>query len=618
MAGEEFKEKPRKKGITAQTRLIITGLFVSTVFIFLVACFATYSIGQNMNKAYKNFAQVLSKTLAIEGVEVTKELPELAKYDALRTNSISVLKSNDDIAFIIFKDPASKIIYSSKDDYSEQAEKARITVSSPMIVKNGSLTTNAGSVTVGLSGDIMDKVTATSRSSIALVFVLAWFVILGIIYMNSSIITRELRKLHQGVKKISSGEFGYMLDDKDADNEIKELYSAFNDMSERLSKYNEQTIESLTFERNKLESVLMSIVNGVVVCDNHDKVIMVNNYAKRLLEVEEDDILNTQIQDFCDSTGEFCFSDKIAKFKDTPLDEDGSPINFTIEIDQRILKCLISPMFTRSNSYVGYIIIIIDVTKEHEMDQLRSNFISNVSHELRTPVTVLRSYIDTLYNFGNDFDFNTQREFIGVMNQEIIRLNRMVNDILDFSRYEAQNLHLEKTKQDIVEIIEDAVNQVQVLAKEHDLTISIMKEPDLPEIPLNVDSISRAFMNILSNAIKYSPDGKRIKVRAERSRDGEYVEVSVEDQGPGLSEKDQKRVFDRFYRVENATHTVKGTGLGLHLVKITIEKHHQGQVFVNSKEGEGSTFGFRLPINPKEEEREEYIPKHQLPAESEA
>lgn len=619
MTGEEFKEKPKakKKGMAAQTRLIIAGLFASTLFIFFAACFATYSIGENMNKAYKNFAQVLSKTLAIEGVEVTKDLPELAKYDALRTNSVSVLKSNDDIAFIIFKAPDSKIIYSSKDDYPDQADKARITVSSPMVVKNGSLSTNAGSVTVGLSGNIMDKVSATSRGSLVFVFVLAWFVILGIIYMNSSIITRELRKLHQGVKKISSGEFGYMLDDKDADKEIKELYSAFNDMSEKLSRYNEQTIESLTFERNKLESVLMSIVNGVVVCDNHDKVIMVNNYAKRLLEVEEEDILNTQIQDFCDSTGEFCFSENIAKFKDTPLDEDGSPINFTIEIDQRILKCLISPMFTRSNSYVGYIIIIIDVTKEHEMDQLRSNFISNVSHELRTPVTVLRSYIDTLYNFGNDFDFNTQREFIGVMNQEIIRMNRMVNDILDFSRYEAQNVHLEKTKQDIVEIIEDAVNQVQVLAKEHDLTISIMKEPDLPEVPMNVDSISRAFMNILSNAIKYSPDGKRIKVRAERSRDGEYVEVSVEDQGPGIPEKYQKKIFDRFFRVENDAHTVKGTGLGLHLVKVTVEKHHNGQVFVNSKEGEGSTFGFRLPIHISKEEEEE-INQSKLPAESEA
>ena len=621
MAGEEFKEKPKKtkNKMAAQTRLIITGLFVSTLFILFAAWFADFSINNNMLNAYRNFAQIIAKTLAIEGVEVTKELPELAKYDALRTNSLSVLRSNNDIAFITFKDINSKIIYSTKDEHPERADKSRIqSVSSPMTIKSGSQTVNVGSVELALTGTAVDNVTKTTRTSIAIVFIFAWLVIAGIIYMNSSIITRELRKLHQGVKKISSGEFGYRLDDKDTDKEVKELYTAFNDMSERLSRYNEQTIESLTFERNKLESVLMSIVNGVVVCDNHDKVIMVNNYAKRLLEVEEDDILNTQIQNFCDSTGEFCFSDKIAKFKDTPLDEDGSPINFTIEIDQRILKCLISPMFTRSNSYVGYIIIIIDATKEHEMDQLRSNFISNVSHELRTPVTVLRSYIDTLYNFGNDFDFNTQREFIGVMNQEIIRLNRMVNDILDFSRYEAQNLHLEKTKQDIVEVIEDAVNQVQILAKEHDLTISIMKEPDLPEVPMNVDSISRAFMNILSNAIKYSPDGKRIKIRAERSRDGESVEVSVEDQGPGLSEKDQKRVFDRFYRVENATHTVKGTGLGLHLVKVTIEKHHQGQVFVNSKEGEGSTFGFRLPINPKQEEPEEYIPKHQLPAESEA
>ena len=614
--GEKKKYMPAKKGISAQTRLIITGLAVSTLFIVLIAGFVTFSIGENMKDAYRSFGQVLSKTLAIEGVEVTKEIPQLAKYDALRTNAVSVLNSNDDIAYIIFKDTNSKIIYSSKDDYPDLAEKSLIPVSSPMIVKTPDGKQNVGSVEVGLSGNITDKVTKTSRTSIAIVFVLAWLVIVGIIYMNSSIITREIRRLYQGVQKISSGEFGYTLESKDADKEVQELYIAFNDMSERLSKYNEQTIESLTFERNKLESVLMSIVNGVVVCDNHDKVIMVNNYAKKLLEVEEDEILNTQIQQFCDSSGELCFSEKITQFKDTPLDDDGVPVTFNIEIDKRILKCLISPMFTRSNAYVGYIIILIDITKEVEMDQLRSNFISNVSHELRTPVTVLRSYIDTLYSYGNDFDFNTQREFIGVMNQEIIRLNRMVNDILDFSRYEAQNIKLEKTKQSVIDIIEDAVNQVQVLAKEHDLTISIMKEPDLPDVYLNADSISRAFMNILSNAIKYSPDGKRIKIRAERSRDGEYVEVSVEDQGPGLSEKDQKKVFDRFYRVENATHTVKGTGLGLHLVKVTIEKHHNGQVFVNSVEGEGSTFGFRLPINVTKEEEEEYTQK--LPAESEA
>ena len=609
--------KKSKKSMTAQTRLIIAGLVVSTAFILCTAGFAVYSIDKNMNSAYRSFAQVLAKTLAIEGVELTREVPQLAKYDALRTNSMSILKSNDDIAFITFKDNKSKVIYSSKDDYPERAEGA-IWTGSPMVVRNLNETINVGSVEIGLSKQMVDRIAMTSKISIGIVFLLAWLVILGIVYMNSSIITSELRKLYQGVKKISGGEFGYKLDDKNVDKEVKELYDAFNDMSEKLSRYNEQTIESLTFERNKLESVLMSIVNGVVVCDNHDKVIMVNNHAKKLLEVNEEDVIGSQIQQFCDTSGEFCFAEKIAEFKDTPLEDDGAPVPFNIEIDKRIIRCLISPMFTRSNSYVGYIIVLIDVTKDVEMDQLRSHFISNVSHELRTPVTVLRSYIDTLYNFGNDFDFNTQREFIGVMNQEIIRLNRMVNDILDFSRYESQNIRLEKSKQNIIEIIEDCVNQVQVLAKEHDLTISIMKEPDLPEIYLNIDSISRALMNIVSNAIKYSPDGKRIKIRAERSRDGEYVEVSVEDQGMGIPEQYQKKIFDRFFRVENATHTVKGTGLGLHLVKVTIEKHHQGQVFVHSKEGEGSTFGFRLPINLPQEEIEEYIPKNMLPAESEA
>lgn len=591
-------EKKAKKGMTAQTRLILAGLGVSTAFILLAAGFATYSITQNMNSAYKNFAQVLSKTLAIEGVEVTKEVPELAKYDALRANSVSVLNSNDDIAFIIFKDNKSKIIYSSKDDYPDQAEKARITVSSPMVVKNLGNSVNVGSVTVGLSGSIIDRVSATSKTSLAVVFILAWLVIVGIIYMNSSIITRELRKLHQGVKKISTGEFGYMIDDKDVDSEVKELYSAFNDMSERLSRYNEQTIESLTFERNKLESVLMSIVNGVVVCDNHDKVIMVNNYAKRLLEVEEEDILHTQIQQFCDSSGEFCFADKITQFKDTPLDDDGAPIPFNIEIDRRILKCLISPMFTRSNSYVGYIIVLIDVTKDVEMDQLRSNFISNVSHELRTPVTVLRSYIDTLYSYGNDFDFNTQREFIGVMNQEIIRLNRMVNDILDFSRMES-NAQMEKTLNNIDEVVQNCVNQVNVLTKEHNVTISVSKDNDIPEFLFNYDGIERALTNLLSNAIKYSPQNSTIRVNI--SKKDNNIDVSVSDEGCGIAPEYQKKIFDRFFRVENNTHTVKGTGLGLHLVKMTIEKYHNGKVYVNSEIGKGSTFGFILPINVNEE-----------------
>ena len=598
------------KGMTAQRKLILQGFILSTILIVFIAGLAVFNIQKNLDAGYNSFGQMLSKTLAIESVELIKDIPESAKVNTLRSHSDSIIRSNRDIAFIEFRDANSKVLYSSKDYYYTQSQSAKISVSSPMIIKDATGSKVVGSVMVGLSGSIIENITTTTRASLVIAFIVAWLVVIAIVFMDTILITRELKQLHEGVQKISSGEFGYNIECKDSSKEIQELCDAFNRMSNRLSKYNEQTMESITLERNKLEAVLMSIANGVVVCDNYDTVVLINEQGKKLLEVEDEDIINTKINQYCDTNGELCFKEKIEQFKDTPLDDmEGAPLAFNIEVAKNVIKSVISPMFSRNGDYVGYIIVLIDVTKEVEMEQLRSQFISNVSHELRTPVTVLRSYIDTLYNYGNDFDFNTQKEFIGVMNQEIIRLNTMVNDILDFSRYESQNLKPEMKPENIVDIINDCVDQVKILAEEHNLVFSIMIEPDLPQVMMNKESITRALTNIISNAIKYSPDGKRIKIRAERSRIGDYLEVSVEDQGPGIAEEYQKKVFDRFFRVENDTHTVKGTGLGLHLVKIAIEKQHNGQVFVQSKVGEGSTFGFRIPFTQVNEE-EEYIPKN--------
>ena len=598
------------KGMTAQRKLILQGFILSTILIVFIAGLAVLNIQKNLDAGYNSFGQMLSKTLAIESVELIKDIPESAKVNTLRSHSDSIIRSNRDIAFIEFRDANSKVLYSSKDYYYTQSQSAKISVSSPMIIKDATGSRVVGSVMVGLSGSIIENITTTTRASLVIAFIVAWLVVIAIVFMDTILITRELKQLHEGVQKISSGEFGYNIECKDSSKEIQELCDAFNRMSNRLSKYNEQTMESITLERNKLEAVLMSIANGVVVCDNYDTVVLINEQGKKLLEVEDEDIINTKINQYCDTNGELCFKEKIEQFKDTPLDDmEGAPLAFNIEVAKNVIKSVISPMFSRNGDYVGYIIVLIDVTKEVEMEQLRSQFISNVSHELRTPVTVLRSYIDTLYNYGNDFDFNTQKEFIGVMNQEIIRLNTMVNDILDFSRYESQNLKPEMKPENIVDIINDCVDQVKILAEEHNLVFSIMIEPDLPQVMMNKESITRALTNIISNAIKYSPDGKRIKIRAERSRIGDYLEVSVEDQGPGIAEEYQKKVFDRFFRVENDTHTVKGTGLGLHLVKIAIEKQHNGQVFVQSKVGEGSTFGFRIPFTQVNEE-EEYVPKN--------
>lgn len=585
----------RKMSNTTQNRLIIFGLILSTLLIMAIAIFATVNIQKNLNEVYQNFGQVISKTLAIESVDMTKNVSQKETFEILKSHSDSILKSHQDIVFIEFHNAKGDLIYKAQNNSHQNSKRPNISVTSPMI--NVLDNTNIGSVTVGLSGSIVGKVSSTTRASILFVFIIVWLVFAFVILINTYLITRELRILHEGVHKISSGEFGYKIEEKEVSDEVKELFNSFNDMSTRLNIYEEQNIEQLTLERNKLEAVLMSIVNGVVVCDNNDTVVLINDHAKELLELEDDQLLNTNIQNYVDTQGEYCFNEKIEEYKKLSLEEkSSSPITFNITLDGRILKAIISPMFTKNRDYVGYIIVLIDVTRETEMDQMKSQFISNVSHELRTPVTVLRSYIDTLYNYGEEFDEETKKEFIGTLNTEIIRLNSMVNDILDFSRLDS-NAKIEKSENDISQLVDACVSQVEVLLKEHNLTIQTEKEENIPLLMFNYDSIARALTNYLSNAIKYAPQDSTIKVKLYSDTPNNQIVVTVRDEGIGIAPEFQKKVFERFYRVENKTHSVKGTGLGLHLVKTTIEKHHHGHVFVNSQPNHGSTFGFTLPID---------------------
>ncbi len=584
--------------LTTQNKLIISGLILSTVLIVAIAVFAIFNIQKKLNLGYQNFGQIVSKVLAIESSELASDLSQNKLYETLKNHADKIVETHNDIVFIEFRNPQGKLIYKTEDKAGNLQKVPNIIVSSPISQNDG---TNSGSVTVGLSGSIINQISSTTRASLLFVFTVAWVVFAFVILINTYLITRELRILQKGVQKISGGEFGYKIQEKDVSSEVKELFNAFNNMSNRLHLYEEQNIEQLTLEKNKLEAILMSIANGVVVCDNNDNVVLVNNHAQKLLELEENQMLNNKIQQYIDTEGNYCFRDKIEEFKDTPIEVmENKPLEFSIQVDKKVIKSIISPMFTRNKDYVGYIIVLIDMTKEAEMDAMRSTFISNVSHELRTPVTVLRSYIDTLYNYGTEFDYETQKEFIGTINQEIIRLNRMVNDILDFSRMEA-NAQMEKSLNSVYEVVDDCVNQVQPLTKEHNLKITVDKQEGIQDFFFNFDGIERALTNLLSNAIKYSPDNGEIHVTLKSINND--VEITVSDQGCGIAPEHQKKIFDRFYRVENNIHTIKGTGLGLHLVKQTIEKYHNGKVFVHSAPNQGSTFGFILPVKVTDDEK---------------
>ena len=587
-----------KQVSTVQNRLIIFGLVFSTLLIVAIAIFSSLNIQKNLNLSYHNFGQVISKTLAVETSDLIKNADGNQKKEILKTHSDLILKSNKDIVFVEFRDNTGNSLYKSSIKSKVKNKKSGISVTSPM--KNIETGQNIGSVTVGLSGSVAEKLSSTTRATMLFVFTIIWLVFAFVVLINTYLITRELKILRDGVKRISSKEFGVKIESKDVSEEVQELFNAFNDMSNKLHLYEESNIEQLTLERNKLQAVLMSIANGVIVCDNNDIVTLINAHAKELLELQDDQLLDTNIKNYVDSDGNFCFTEKIDEYKKLSLEERASkPVIFDIKLDDKTLKSIISPMFTQNHDYVGYIIVMIDVTKETEMNQMRAQFISNVSHELRTPVTVLRSYIDTLYDMGNEFDYEAQKEFIGTLHTEIVRLQNMVNDILDFSRLDS-NAKIEKDENDLSQLVDYCVNEVQTLLKEHNLRIEVEKDDNLPMVNCNYDSIARALTNYLSNAIKYAPENSAIKVKL--YRDNNEVVLTVRDEGIGIAPEFQKKIFERFYRVENKTHSVKGTGLGLHLVKTTIEKHHHGHVFVNSVPEHGSTFGFTLPIDDSEDD----------------
>lgn len=579
----------------SRTKSIVIALIVGSAVIFSFAYIAINDIQRKLDTTYSDFAQLMTGTLATESSEITRDIPLEEKQKILKKHSFLILDDNEDVSFIEFKDRQNNILYSSKTDFPSSDENTILKVNSPVIRDDNIV----GSVTVGMTGKGVQLVSKAAEKSLFGIFLLTWMTFSVILLLNMFFISREYKKLYHGVKQISTGQFGVKLESEN----MAELTDAFNDMSNILSQYEEQNIEQLTLERNKLEAVLMSIINGVIVCDNNDNVVMTNSASLKMLDIEEKNILNSKIQNYVDSHGQKCFETKIEEFKDTPLNIiENKPVEFNIEVGKKTIKAMISPMFSKMQDYVGYIIVLIDITHETEVAKLKNTFISNVSHELRTPVTVLRTYIDTLCNNGDDFDEETKKEFMQTIDTEAKRLHTMVNDILDFSRMESGRANLKKEFSNIAELIEQNIQSIKILADEKNIKIDFNSEKNIPTVPINIESMDRVIRNLLSNAIKYSLDGKNILVTLKQTEDKNNIEFSVKDNGIGIAKEHLEKIFDRFYRVENATHTIKGTGLGLHLVKMTIEQYHHGKITVESKENEGSTFTVILPLKVDENE----------------
>jgi len=440
------------------------------------------------------------------------------------------------------------------------------------------------------------------------VFVSIWvMVILGAVF-NALTITRPIKELLVGVKSIASGDFKQRVD-LPFSGELGELIEGFNEMAERLERYEEQNIEELTAEKAKLETLVSSIADGAVLLDPQMNVILVNPTAKRIFGWEDREIAGNSVLPVLPATVQVELTRPL--FQMAKGERDGGEFRITItEPTRRTIRILVTTVRDRERESVkGISIAIQDITREVELNEAKSQFISNISHELRTPLFNIKSFIETLHEYGEDLSEAERQEFLETANHETDRLTRLVNDVLDLSRLESCRIyHLEPL--DIVQLIEQTLRTYQLNAKDKGIELTQEVEPDLPPVWGHYDLLLQVFANLVGNALKFTLDEGKVIVRAYRSTSNpngeptegktQYVRVEVSDTGIGIEPDDREAIFDRFFRVENRVHTLEGTGLGLSIVRNIVQKHHSS-VHLASEVGVGTTFWFDLMVAEDEE-----------------
>jgi len=266
--------------------------------------------------------------------------------------------------------------------------------------------------------------------------------------------------------------------------------------------------------------------------------------------------------------------------------------------EHRIVNTRTNPVIDSHGHFVGSVVNLHDVTAEYEIMQMKNEFVSTVSHELRTPMTSIKGYVDLILD-GDAGEVNEiQREFLQIVKENSDRLVELINDMLDVSRIESGRVHLKIVPLSMLDAVEGAIDSFRAVLEQTGRTIDVQVTGSLPRVAGDRDRVGQVLINFISNALKYSPGGGTVTIKARHT--GDMVAISVSDQGIGINREDQKNLFTKFYRVDSTlTREIGGTGLGLSICKSIIELLG-GKVSVRSKTGEGSTFTFTLPVAPRE------------------
>ncbi|MEA0554674.1 cell wall metabolism sensor histidine kinase WalK [Lysinibacillus irui] len=411
---------------------------------------------------------------------------------------------------------------------------------------------------------------------------LVFTIFLGILVART--ITQPIADMRKQAQAMAKGNYSRKVRVYGTD-EIGQLAITFNHLTNRLQEA-QSTTEA---ERRKLDSVLSNMTDGVIATDRKGRIILINDPALELLHISRDITLGRPIASVLGIDQEYSFEDLIYM-------SDAINLNFSTADAPYILRANFSVIQKETGFINGLITVLHDITEQEKIEMDRREFVSNVSHELRTPLTTMRSYLEALAD-GAWKDENIAPTFLNVTQTETERMIRLVNDLLQLSRMDSADYELNK---DIV-LFNSFFNRI-IDRFEMSKSDKVQFERIFPEtsfyVEIDTDKVTQVIDNIISNAIKYSPDGGNIRFGF--TGQGDMLKVMISDDGMGIPKENVGRIFDRFYRVDRArARSMGGTGLGLAIAREMIEAHG-GKIWAESEEGQGTTIFFTLPYDADE------------------
>lgn len=423
----------------------------------------------------------------------------------------------------------------------------------------------------------VDALTSQLLAIILRSLVLGLVVCVILAFLLAQILITPIRALTTGTRQVAAGDFSQKLEVTSRD-EIGTLTRNFNHMSQVL----QNTISEAENERNKLSTLFLHMTDGVVAFGPTGLMIHCNPAATKMLARNLDPTVT-----FDSVFGEDAEFQKLLTLKRSEY------LECQKRAGDRELELFMAP-FSSDQSVGGAMVVIHDVTEQRKSEQTRREFVANVSHELRTPLTNVKSYAETILSAGDDLPPELRNNFLGVIVSEADRMTRIVKDLLTLTKFDYGKMEMNISRFSFAEAVQNVHKAVALDAQNHGHTLTLDCPDDLPSVDGDRERIEQVIMNIVSNAIKYTPDGGKIAITAGTA--GKSVFVRISDNGIGIPEKDLPRLFERFYRVDKArSRESGGTGLGLSIAK-EILNQHKGDIRIESVYGEGTDVTITLPI----------------------